>query len=77
MNMTSVTTNPPHIPKLRVSGAGHDAVYLARLASTAMVFVPCADGINHNEIEAPEPEHLEAGYNVLQRAMLSNAGVFA
>jgi N-carbamoyl-L-amino-acid hydrolase len=58
-----------------VSGAGHDAVYLARVAPTAMIFVPCADGISHNEIEAAEPEHLEAGCNVLLRAMLAAAEV--
>ena len=58
-----------------VSGAGHDAVYVARLAPTAMIFVPCADGISHNEIEDAEPEHLEAGCNVLLRAMLDTAGV--
>jgi len=60
-----------------VSGAGHDAVYLARLAPTAMVFVPCADGISHNEIEDAEPEHLEAGCNVLLQAMLRSAQVVA
>lgn len=58
-----------------VSGAGHDAVYLARLAPTAMIFVPCADGISHNEIEDAKPEHLEAGCNVLLQAMLRSAGV--
>ncbi len=60
-----------------VSGAGHDAVYLARLAPTAMVFVPCADGISHNEIEDAQPDHLEAGCNVLLHAMLRSAGVAA
>jgi len=34
-----------------VSGAGHDAVYMARVAPAAMIFVPCVDGISHNEIE--------------------------
>jgi len=34
-----------------VSGAGHDACYVSRVAPTAMVFVPCKDGISHNEIE--------------------------
>lgn len=58
-----------------VSGAGHDAVYLARVAPTAMVFVPCAGGISHNEIEDARPEHLEAGCNVLLHAMLRSAGV--
>ncbi|SIT28975.1 Zn-dependent hydrolase [Achromobacter sp. MFA1 R4] len=58
-----------------VSGAGHDAVYLARVAPTAMIFVPCKDGISHNEIEDARPEHLEAGCNVLLRAMLAQAGI--
>ncbi|MNX61478.1 Hydantoin utilization protein C [compost metagenome] len=58
-----------------VSGAGHDAVYLARVAPAAMIFVPCKDGISHNEIEDARPDHLEAGCNVLLRAMLAQAGV--
>ncbi|MDP1691766.1 MAG: Zn-dependent hydrolase [Burkholderiaceae bacterium] len=58
-----------------VSGAGHDAVYVARTAPTAMVFVPCKDGISHNEIEDAQPEHLAAGATVLLHAMLSKAGV--
>ncbi len=58
-----------------VSGAGHDAVYLARVAPTAMIFVPCKDGISHNEIEDARPEHLEAGCNVLLHAMLLTAGI--
>ena len=57
-----------------VSGAGHDAVYLARLAPTAMIFVPCTNGISHNEIEDAKPEHIEAGCNVLLHAMLERAG---
>ncbi|WP_427937949.1 Zn-dependent hydrolase [Achromobacter marplatensis] len=60
-----------------VSGAGHDAVYLARVAPAAMIFVPCKDGISHNEIEDARPEHVEAGCNVLLRAMLAQAGVAA
>jgi N-carbamoyl-L-amino-acid hydrolase len=58
-----------------VSGAGHDAVYVARVAPAAMIFVPCKDGISHNEIEDARPDHLEAGCNVLLRAMLAQAGV--
>jgi N-carbamoyl-L-amino-acid hydrolase len=57
-----------------VSGAGHDAVYMARLAPAGMIFVPCKDGISHNEIEDARPEHLEAGCNVLLHAMLERAG---
>jgi len=58
-----------------VSGAGHDAIYTARLAPSGMIFVPCKDGISHNEIEDAKSEHLEAGCNVLLHAMLGRAGV--
>ncbi|MGO4477222.1 Zn-dependent hydrolase [Massilia sp. 2TAF26] len=60
-----------------VSGAGHDAIYVARLAPAGMIFVPCKDGISHNEIEDAQPTHLEAGCNVLLHAMLERAGVLA
>ncbi|MFQ5775512.1 MAG: Zn-dependent hydrolase [Kiloniellaceae bacterium] len=57
-----------------VSGAGHDACYINRVAPTAMIFVPCADGISHNEAESATPEDLEAGCNVLLHAVLERAG---
>jgi N-carbamoyl-L-amino-acid hydrolase len=57
-----------------VSGAGHDAIYVARGAPSGMIFVPCKDGVSHNEIEDADPAHLEAGANVLLQAMLSSAG---
>ena len=57
-----------------VSGAGHDACYIARVAPTAMVFVPCENGISHNEAENADPAHLEAGCNVLLQAVLLQAG---
>jgi beta-ureidopropionase / N-carbamoyl-L-amino-acid hydrolase len=56
-----------------VSGAGHDAVYVARVCPTAMIFIPCKDGISHNEIEDALPEHIEAGANVLFHAILAAA----
>ena len=62
-----------HMPV--VSGAGHDAVYMARLAPAGMIFIPCKDGISHNEIESAMPEHISAGCNVLLHAMLERAGV--
>ena len=62
-----------HMPA--VSGAGHDAVYMAKLAPSGMIFIPCKDGISHNEIEDAKPEHIEAGCNVLLHAMLERAGV--
>ncbi|HCE91147.1 MAG: Zn-dependent hydrolase [Burkholderiales bacterium GWA2_64_37] len=62
-----------HMPA--VSGAGHDAVYMAKLAPSGMIFIPCKDGISHNEIEDAKPEHIEAGCNVLLHAMLERASV--
>jgi N-carbamoyl-L-amino-acid hydrolase len=56
-----------------VSGAGHDACYINRVAPTGMIFVPCADGISHNEAESATPEDLAAGCNVLLHAMLERA----
>lgn len=56
-----------------VSGAGHDAVYVSRVAPTAMVFIPCEDGISHNEVENATPGDVEAGANVLLHAMLEKA----
>jgi N-carbamoyl-L-amino-acid hydrolase len=56
-----------------VSGAGHDSVYLSRVAPTAMVFVPCKDGISHNEIEDAKPDELAAGCDVLLRAIVERA----
>ena len=58
-----------------VSGAGHDAVYMAQLAPAGMIFIPCKDGISHNEIEDAKPEHITAGCNVLLHAMLERARV--
>lgn len=58
-----------------VSGAGHDSVYVSRVAPVSMIFVPCAGGLSHNEAESAEADHLEAGCNVLLHAMLSRAGV--
>ncbi|MDF8358982.1 Zn-dependent hydrolase [Ensifer adhaerens] len=47
------------------SGAGHDAQMIARIAPTAMIFVPSRDGISHNPREHTEPDDLVAGANVL------------
>ena len=56
-----------------VSGAGHDAVYMARVVPTAMIFVPCKDGISHNEAEYASPQACEDGANVLLHAVLARA----
>ena len=57
-----------------VSGAGHDSLYVATVAPTGMIFVPCEHGISHNEAENAKAEDLEAGCNVLLHAMLKMAG---
>lgn len=57
------------------SGAGHDAVYMARVAPAAMVFTPCVGGISHNEAEDMKPAWATAGANVLLAAVLETAEV--
>ena len=56
-----------------VSGAGHDAVYVARHVPTAMIFTPCKDGLSHNEAESILPEEAETGAQVLFQAVLARA----
>jgi N-carbamoyl-L-amino-acid hydrolase len=56
-----------------VSGAGHDAVYVARRIPTAMIFTPCKDGLSHNEAESILPEEAEAGCQVLFEAVVARA----
>ncbi|HXW21774.1 MAG TPA: M20/M25/M40 family metallo-hydrolase, partial [Rhodomicrobium sp.] len=53
-----------------ISGAGHDACYVSRVAPTTMIFVPCAGGISHNEAESTEPSECAAGAQVLLNAVL-------
>ena len=57
-----------------VSGAGHDSCNVADVVPTAMIFVPCAGGLSHNEAEDALPSDVEAGANVLLHAMMSLAG---
>ena len=56
-----------------VSGAGHDAVYVARSVPTAMIFTPCKDGLSHNEAESILPEEASAGCQVLFEAVVARA----
>ncbi len=53
-----------------VSGAGHDAAYVSRVAPAAMVFVPCLGGISHNEAEFSSKEQCAKGAQVLLQAVL-------
>ena len=55
------------------SGASHDAMYMARVCPTGMIFVPCEKGISHNEAENATPHDLAAGARVLTAALLELA----
>jgi N-carbamoyl-L-amino-acid hydrolase len=56
-----------------ISGAGHDACYLNQVAPTAMIFVPCVDGLSHNEAEEIHPHWSTAGADVLLQAILASS----
>ena len=55
------------------SGASHDAMYMARMCPTGMIFVPCEKGVSHNEAENAKPADLAAGARVLTAALLDLA----
>ncbi len=56
-----------------ISCAGHDARYMAGICPTAMVFIPCWQGISHNEREAAEPEHVAAAAQVITDVLVDMA----
>jgi N-carbamoyl-L-amino-acid hydrolase len=58
-----------------VSGAGHDACWINRVAPSAMIMCPCVDGLSHNEDEAITPEWAASGTDVLLHAVLEVAGI--
>ena len=58
-----------------VSGAGHDACWINRVAPTAMIFCPCVDGLSHNEAEEISKEWAGAGCDVLFHAVVETAGI--
>jgi N-carbamoyl-L-amino-acid hydrolase len=57
------------------SGAGHDAINLSRVVPSTMVFIPCVDGLSHNESEDALQTDVTAGANVLLHSVLGRAGV--
>ncbi len=59
--------------KRMVSGAGHDSVYVSRVAPTSMIFIPCERGLSHNEEENASKDDISAGCDVLLHAMLKMA----
>lgn len=56
-----------------LSGAGHDAMNVARVAPTGMIFVPCKGGLSHNEAESATPDDLAAGAHVLLHTLVARA----
>ena len=56
------------------SGAGHDACYVSQVAPAGMLFIPCADGLSHNEAESILPEHAVTGAQATLNAVLKLAG---
>ncbi len=58
-----------------ISGAGHDACWINRVAPTAMVMCPCVDGLSHNEAEEISPDWAAAGANVLFHAVVETAEI--
>ena len=56
-----------------LSGAGHDAMHLAKVCPTGMIFVPCENGVSHSEIENATPADLAAGARVLAAALVELA----
>ncbi|HSB48756.1 MAG TPA: M20 family metallo-hydrolase [Burkholderiales bacterium] len=66
--------NELRLSKMRLaSGASHDAMYMARVCPTGMIFVPCEKGVSHNEAENAKPGDLAAGARVLAAALLELA----
>jgi len=71
MRQASAAQGYPH--QDIISGAGHDAVYMARVAPSAMIFVPCVGGISHKVSQDAKPQDLAARANVLLNAVLERA----
>ena len=69
----SVSTNLNFPHKEIISGAGHDAVNINKIAPTGMIFIPCVDGISHNEIEKALEKDIFSGAQVLLHSMIALA----
>lgn len=69
-------TEGKYLARRIVSGPGHDAGYMAHVTPTAMIFVPCKDGLSHNEAESILEQDATAGANVLLEAVLKADSFF-
>ncbi|MGF6999693.1 hypothetical protein [Paraburkholderia sp. GAS32] len=65
---------PGYASQYIVSGAGHDAIHLAKYCPAAMIFIPCVDGISRNEAEGILPDDVGRGADALLHATLERAG---
>ena len=75
MDATEAAARDLAVRYLRLpSGAFHDANFIADLAPTGMIFVPCEKGISHSPAENARPEDLTAGARVLAAALVQLAG---
>ncbi|WHP46729.1 Zn-dependent hydrolase [Mannheimia bovis] len=73
--LTQVTESLGYSYEIMPSGAGHDAMHMATLCPTGMLFVPSHLGISHNPLEFTEWKDIEAGIRVLQQAVLTQAEI--
>ncbi|MGI9483601.1 MAG: Zn-dependent hydrolase [Hyphomicrobiales bacterium] len=71
IEQAAIATGKPY--RRMYTGAGHDACNIARFLPTAMIFVPCRDGISHNEAEWAEPEHCATAAQVLTDTLIAAA----
>ncbi|MGN6156532.1 MAG: Zn-dependent hydrolase [Devosia sp.] len=58
-----------------ISGAGHDACWMARVAPATMIMCPCVDGLSHNEAEDISKDWAAAGADVLFHAVVETAEI--
>lgn len=72
-DLSAAARSRGHEPFFMMSGAGHDAVNVSYVAPTAMLFIPCRDGISHNEREHAEPEHCAIATQIMCDALLRAA----
>lgn len=71
--VTNAATSCGYTSMKIISGALHDACNLSLHGPTSMIFIPCKDGLSHNESEYAHPDHIAAGGNVLLHAVLKHA----
>ncbi|MFZ7165783.1 Zn-dependent hydrolase [Avibacterium avium] len=74
-SITNATQSLGYSYELMPSGAGHDAMHMATICPTGMIFVPSKNGISHNPLEFTDWKDIEAGINVMQKVVLEQAEI--